>query len=182
MTSTLVHRAFLPGGVLAGPFFPLLIDPDHPENNCVLPADYWPPVLALQWRRAAEDAPEVDRAEEEYERQVKVKYLTGAAVQADRGEFIRLTPAAVAALRRQAGRGPCVLEVRSVQTASGFRNELKQLSRPTPCAISYNYEGVRIQIVDVMTSLLLSDTEIDYVRSGGGGFAIRFPKRPEGGS
>jgi Fe-S cluster assembly iron-binding protein IscA len=179
MTTTLVNRKCLPGGVIAGRYFPLLIDPDSPENNSVVPTKFWPAGLASRWRGAAADAPESDPAAEAKSREVKEAYLDVAREKADMGGVVRLTPSAAAELRRQAGSNPCVVEVRWAQTLSGFRLDFKLLGGPTPCALSWIADGIRIQIPDAMSTLLLEGTEIDYVNTPGKtGFTFHNPKIP----
>jgi Fe-S cluster assembly iron-binding protein IscA len=59
-------------------------------------------------------------------------------------------------------------------------NDLLLSEEDAPCLLSYVYEGVRIQIADEVTSLLLRGAEVDYVRAGkDSGFAIRGPKVEE---
>jgi hypothetical protein len=178
MTTTLINRGCLPGGLLAGRFFPLLIDAESPETNCVLPAPFWPADLVTSWERTAAAVP-VDEAEEARKKEVSEEYRAEAQKSGERGELYRLTPAAIAELRRVAGKGPCVLEVRCVYTGTGVSRALDMVGPETPCFVSYPYDGVRIHLYDELTALLGQGVEIDYVRDGPRqGFALKDPPLP----
>jgi Fe-S cluster assembly iron-binding protein IscA len=177
MTTTFVNRSCLPGRVLAGHFFPLLVDSADHENNCVLPEDFWPPELALQWEESAKRAPparQVAGASEMHAN--RQKDLAEAKQAAARGELVILTPAAAAELRRLAGSDGFVVEVSCVSAGSGFRHVFNLLQEPASCVISFVSEGIRIQIPDELSVSLIQGTVIDLVESAAGrGFAFRNP-------
>jgi hypothetical protein len=109
------------------------------------------------------------------------EHLAQAREAGERGELVRLTPAAVAQLRCLLGEGPDVLMVRWMNEGDGIRNDLVLSEEGAPCLLSYVHQGVRIQIADALTSLLLWGAEVDYVRVGkDSGFAIRVREIEEG--
>lgn len=50
LTSTLLMRRRLPGGILTGPILPLVVAPEQTEANMLLPLQCWPDVLREHWR------------------------------------------------------------------------------------------------------------------------------------
>lgn len=49
LTTCFIHPPHLPGGRLAGSYFPLVICPEKTEAVMVLPSTYWPAALRSSW-------------------------------------------------------------------------------------------------------------------------------------
>lgn len=59
LSSTMFHRCSIPGGILSGGLFPLVVAPDLIESNMVLPLSCWPDELQRNWssiHKAADSA------------------------------------------------------------------------------------------------------------------------------
>jgi Fe-S cluster assembly iron-binding protein IscA len=164
MTTVLITRSCLPGGILAGRFFPLVIDPEDAETSSLLSRDFWPADLAAQWQEVARSVPVDEEAMAESQR-VKEGYLESARARAERGEYIRLTPAAAAEYLRIAGGQGWALEIRGIFSGRDFRYELNRVRSDKPCDFSFVSQGVEIHALSNML-ILLEGVEIDYVGSG----------------
>jgi hypothetical protein len=169
MTTTLMLRSCLPGGVLVGTFFPLLIDPEAPETNCVLPAPFWPAGLAAEWETAARDASRQDEGGAARKKEVAEAYRASVREEAARGEFMHLTPDARAQLLRLSRGAPCVARIRYVFTGTAFRLDFDLVEPDVPHFLACEFAGITILITDSTSALLLKGAEIDYTA---GGFSI----------
>lgn len=184
LTSTFVNRCCLPGRVLAGHFFPILIDRDDYENNCVLPAEFWPAKLAAEWRQAARAAPKLDDVPAAKKMQIaRDESLAEMRHAAERGELIRITAAAVTEIRRFAAQKniPLAVELRCVSAGGGYRYAFDMTEPSAPSVVSCVVEGIHVLIPDGLSAMLLKGTVVDFVQSGaGGGFKFLNPNMQQG--
>ena len=153
-TIVMIHRAFVPGGMLGMNHFPIIADPQT-SLALLLPSKFWPESLVSQWSAHAKVEPRAIPAT----------------------QLVRVTPGAAAVIRRTAADGATAMQLRCVPEGRGFRYALDVVPAQAPCVAYCQSEGVRVQVPDGYTLESIRGTIIDY---RGKGFVINNPNEKKG--